>query len=33
VAPLSGGIHFFPDIYRHDRSLAALVARGYPYSR
>jgi L,D-transpeptidase YcbB len=33
VAPLSGGLHFFPDIYHHDRTLAALVARGYPYSR
>lgn len=33
VAPLSGGIHFFPDIYGHDRTLAARLARGYPYAR
>lgn len=27
------GVRFFPDIYKHDRALAQLLARGYPYTR
>lgn len=33
IAERSGDMRFYPDIYGHDRRLAALLARGYPYPR
>lgn len=33
VAREDGLVFFFDDIYGHDRTLAALLARGYPYAR
>lgn len=33
VATLDGEMRFFTDIYGHDRELAQLLARGYPYPR
>ena len=32
VAPESGEVHFFADIYGHDASLEKLLAKGHPYS-
>lgn len=33
VAREDGVVYFFDDIYGHDRTLAVLLARGYPYAR
>lgn len=33
IAERSGDMRFYADIYGHDRMLAALLARGYPYPR
>jgi len=32
VVMANGEVHFFDDIYGHDKSLAELLDRGYPYS-
>ena len=32
VAPESGEVRFLADIYGHDASLEAILAKGYPYS-
>jgi L,D-transpeptidase YcbB len=32
VAREDGTMHFFDDIYGHDRTLATLLAKGYPYA-
>jgi murein L,D-transpeptidase YcbB/YkuD len=26
-----GSVHFFDDIYGHDKTLAEVLAKGYPY--
>lgn len=33
IAERSGDMRFYGDVYGHDRRLAALLARGYPYPR
>lgn len=33
IAERSGDMRFYRDLYGHDRRLAALLARGYPYPR
>lgn len=33
IAERNGDMRFYADIYGHDRQLAALLARGYPYPR
>lgn len=33
IAERSGDMRFYRDVYGHDRRLAALLARGYPYPR
>lgn len=33
IAERDGTMRFFDDVYRHDRTLSALIARGYPYPR
>jgi murein L,D-transpeptidase YcbB/YkuD len=33
VAEEDGEIHFFRDIYDHDRTLRLELAHGYPYPR